>query len=264
MSAQIHPNAIVSPKAHLGDDVRIGPFCMVGPEVVLHDRVELVSHVSVDGITILGGDTKVYPFVTLGHPPQDTRYKGEPTSLEIGERNTIREHVSMHRGTEYGRQVTRVGSDNLFMAGSHVAHDCVVGDKVVMANNATLGGLSEVGDSVIMGGLSAVHQFGRVGFGAFIGGGAPVTGDVIPYGMVDNHGRLGGLNIVGLRRRGATRDTISILRSAYRKLFFGSGVFSDRLSECNEEYGKSPEVARVLDFIKSLDHRPLCMPEPRR
>ncbi len=264
MSADIHPSAIVSPQAELGSDVTVGAFSIVGPHVKLGDRVHLTSHVSIEGHTAIGPDTRVSPFVTLGHAPQDARYKDEPTELHIGARNTIREHVSMHRGTAYGKTKTVVGSDNLFMAGSHVAHDCVVGDRVVMANNATLGGLSELQDAVIMGGLSAIHQFCRVGFGAFIGGGAPVTGDVIPFGMVDNHGRLAGLNIVGLRRRGASKDTIGRIRSAYRLLFTGEGHFAERLDQCEQEYADQPEVARLVQFIRSADHRPLCMPEPRK
>lgn len=264
MTSKIHPSAIVSASAEVADGVEIGPFCVVEAGARLASGVRLISHVSIAEGTELGADTLVYPFATLGHAPQDTRYKGEPTFLKIGARNVIREHVSMHRGTPAAAGETLVGSDNLFMAGSHVAHDCKVGSNVIFANNATLGGKTEVEDRVTLGGLSAVHQLGRVGFGAFIGGGAPVTGDVIPFGMVDNHGRLSGLNLVGLKRRGASRETIALLRKAYRSLFHGAGVFSDRVGECRSELGEVPEVARVLDFIDAGERRPLCMPALQR
>lgn len=260
MSPAIHPTAIVSPTAELGHGVEIGPYCVVEDEVRLGDRVRLISHVSVAERTVIGAQSTVYPFATLGHPPQDLGYQGEPTRLVIGERNVIREHVSMHRGTSRFAGETIVGSGNLFMAGSHVAHDCVVGSGVVFANNATLGGVVQIEDKVTLGGLSAVHQLGRVGFGAFVGGGAPVTGDVIPFGMVDNHGRLSGLNFVGLRRQGASRETVATLRRAYRFVFHGEGVFAERVRQCAAEFGGVTEVDQMLGFVTADDRRPLCMP----
>lgn len=260
MPTTIHPMAFVSPDAQIGEDVEIGPFCTIGSDVQIGDRVRLVSHVSIDGHTTIGSGTTVYPFAALGHAPQDFKYRDEPTTLKIGERNVIREHVSMHRGSVTGRSETRVGNDNLFMAGSHVAHDCIVGSKTNFANNATLGGMVVVEDNVILGGLSAVHQLGRVGQGAFIGGGAPVTGDVIPFGMVDNHGKLHGLNLVGLQRRGVDRDKINTLRRAYRVLFHGPGRFSDRLAALPGEFADSPEVQKIVSFIEAAERRPICMP----
>lgn len=260
MPTTIHPMALVSPDTEIGADVEIGPFCTVGAGAVIGDGVKLISHVSIDGHTTIGAGTMVFPFAALGHAPQDFKYRGEPTTLKIGERNVIREHVSMHRGSVTGRNETIVGSDNLFMAGSHVAHDCIVGSKTSFANSATLGGMVEVEDNVILGGLSAVHQFGRVGQGAFIGGGAPVTGDVIPYGMVDNHGKLHGLNLVGLQRRGLDRSRINTLRKAYRDLFHGPGRFSDRLASVASDFAGSIEVQHILKFINDAERRPICMP----
>ena len=260
MTSTIHPTAIVSPKAELGDGVEIGAFCTVGPDVTLDSHVRLVSHISITGHTSVGAKTIIYPFAAIGHPPQDNKYRDEPTTLLIGQRNTIREHVSFHRGTMTGRQETRIGDDNLFMVGSHVAHDCIVGNKTTFANNATLGGMVEIEDNVILGGLSAVHQLGRVGQGAFIGGGAPVTGDVIPFGMVNNHGRLHGLNLVGLQRRGVDRQTINGMRRAYRLLFSGEGRFEDRMQFVADQFSDNENVKQILDFIEGGKRRPICMP----
>ncbi len=260
MTIQVHPTALVDARAEIGQRVEIGPFCTIGPDVSLGDGVRLISHVSVAGHTSIGSGTTVFPFAALGHAPQDNKYRDEPTRLVIGNNNTIREHVSFHRGSVTGRTETRVGDNNLFMAGSHVAHDCLVGNKVTFANNATLGGMVEVQDRVTLGGLSAVHQLGRVGQGAFIGGGAPVTGDVIPYGMVDNHGRLHGLNIIGLQRNGADRSTINTLRSAYRFMFDGDGNFRERVAVAEQDFSDCLEVRTILEFIKADTRRPICMP----
>ena len=219
MGATIHPSSIVERGAELGDGVEIGPFCVIGPKVRLGDGVRLLSHVSIAGSTTIGPRTLIRPFAALGQPPQDKGYKGEDTRLIIGADNILHEHVTMQLGTPKGRQQTVVGDRGFFMVGAHVGHDCIVGDNVTFANNATLGGLVEIADFVNLGGLCAVHQFGRVGQYAFIGGGAPVTGDVIPFGMVDNHGGLHGLNLVGLKRRGFARETINALREFYRRVF---------------------------------------------
>jgi UDP-N-acetylglucosamine acyltransferase len=262
MVASIHPSAVVERGAEISEGVSVGPFCLVGSHVRLGRGVRLLSHVSIAGATTIGAGTVIYPFAALGHPPQDKKFKGEDTRLEIGRNNVIREHVTMHLGTVTGRGMTRVGHGGFFMAGSHVGHDCVVGDDVVFANNATLGGMATIEDGVILGGLSAVHQLGRVGRYAFIGGGAPVTGDVIPYGMVDNHGALHGLNLVGLKRRGVPRETIYQLRALYRELFEGEGVFEQRLAQARDRYGALPEARQVLDFIQESEKRPLCVPRP--
>lgn len=259
--AEIHPSAAVDPRAEIGADVEIGPFCHVGPGAVIADGCRLISHVSVLGRVEVGEGCVLHPFVALGSPPQDFKYKGGDVSLVLGARNTLREHVTMHMGTESGRGTTRVGSDGYFMVGSHIGHDCVVGDGVVFANNATLGGEVTMGDYVIMGGLSAIHQKCRVGRYAFIGGTAPVTGDVIPYGMVDNHGWLAGLNLVGLKRRGFSRDLIHDLRAAYRLIFAAEGAFTERVEDASRLFSGRSEVMEVIDFVRAPASRPLCGPE---
>ena len=259
---QIHPTAIVSPDARLGQDVEIGAFCTVGPQVQLGDGVRLVSHVVIEGATEIGTGTTIHPFAVLGGAPQHLAHKGEDTRLVIGERNIIREHVTMHTGTVGGGGVTTVGSDSLYMVGAHVAHDCIVGDRVTFANNATLGGHVVIGDFVFMGGLCAVHQFTRIGRYSFVGGGGVVTKDIIPYGSVwGNHAHLEGLNLVGLKRRGFSREAINALRAAYRLLFADEGTFQERLDDVAETHAGTPEVMEIVDFIRADANRPLCLPE---
>jgi UDP-N-acetylglucosamine acyltransferase len=262
MGVSIHPLSVVEDGAELGEGVEIGPFCTVGPKVKLGDGVRLLSHVAIAGDTTVGARTLMHPHVALGQPPQDLKYRGENTRLILGADNVLREHVTMNLGTPQGRQQTVVGDKGFFMAGAHVGHDCIVGNGVVFANNATLGGFVTVDDFVIMGGLSAVHQLGRVGRYAFVGGGAPLTGDVIPFGMVDNHGHLHGLNLVGLKRRGFKRETINLLRSVYRELFEGEGQFEDRVASVAERGAGSPEVMMIVEFIHAAQKRPLCIPRP--
>lgn len=257
----IHPSAQVAAGAVVGPDCEIGPYSLVGPNVVLGARVRLESHVVIEGFTELGDDTVVHPFAVLGGAPQHLAHRGEPTRLVVGARNVIREHVTMHAGTVLGGGVTRVGSDSLFMVASHVAHDCVVGDHVVFANNATLGGHVHLGDYVFMGGLSAVHQHSRVGRYAFVGGLAAVTRDVIPFGSVrGNPAGLEGLNLVGLKRRGFSREAINDLRSAYRLLFAPEGTFQERLDDVSRVFRNCPEVGEIVDFIRADASRPLCLP----
>lgn len=263
MTHTIHPTALVDDSALLGEGVEIGPFCIVGPNVKIGDRTRLISHVTLNGQTDLGADCVLHPFVSLGEPPQDFKFKGGDVRLIVGDRNILREQVTMHMGTESAKGVTEVGSDNFFMVGAHVAHDCKVGNHVVFANNATLGGDSTVADYVIMGGLSALHQQCRIGKYAFIGGGAPVTGDVIPYGMVDNLGALAGLNLVGLKRRGFARDAIHDLRAAYRLVFANEGAFNERIEDAARLFENRPEVMDIVEFIRTPAKRPLCSPEGR-
>ena len=261
MTVSIHPTAIVHDGAQLGADVTIGPFCIVGPQVTLKDRVALKSHVSVDGVTELGADCVVHPFACLGGPPQHLAHQGEPTSLVVGERNLIREHVAMHAGTVKGGGVTVIGNDCMFMTGSNVAHDCILGDNVIMANYAALGGHVRVGDFVFLGGLSAVHQFARLGRYCFIGGGGIVTKDVIPYGSVwGNHARLEGLNLVGLKRRGFSRELILALRTAYRMMFAEEGTFQERLDDVLENFSEVDQVVEIVRFIREDSTRPICLP----
>ena len=261
MSVSIHPSAVVDPAAKLGEGVFVGPFCLVGPDVELGDRVRLTSHVVVEGRTRIGEDTVIYPFASIGHRPQDLKFKGETSELIIGRRNQIREHVTMSPGTEGGGMVTRVGDNGLFMVGVHVAHDCVVGNNVVLANNATLAGHVELGDFVTIGGLSAVHQFVRIGSHAMIGGMSGVEKDVIPYGLVmGERARLAGLNLIGLERRGFQKDDIHALRAAYRMLFGPEGTFAERMEEVGRDLGEKTLVSDVLDFIRSRASRSLCQP----
>lgn len=216
---RIHPTAIVEQGAELGANVSIGPYCVVGPRVQLGDDVELVSHVCIAGTTSIGPRSRVFPFAAIGHPPQDMKYRGEETRLEIGADNVIREQATLHPGTVGGGGVTRIGDGCLLMIGAHVAHDCKVGNHVVMINHATLGGHVQVGDYAILGGLAAVHQFVRIGPYAMIGGMSGVEADVIPFGLVmGDRARLNGLNIVGLKRRSFGRVDIQALRTAYRLL----------------------------------------------
>ncbi|MDE2486590.1 MAG: acyl-ACP--UDP-N-acetylglucosamine O-acyltransferase [Alphaproteobacteria bacterium] len=262
MSVQVHPTAIVAKGAELADGVEIGPFCVVGGKVRIGPGTKLKSHVVVDGSTEIGAQNQIWPFAALGGPPQHLAYRGEDTRLVIGDGNIIREHATMNLGTVQGGGVTSVGSNGLYMIESHVGHDCIVGDNVVMTKQATLGGHCHVGDFVMVGGLAAVHQYCRVGRYAFIGGLAAVVKDVIPYGSVwGNHAHLEGLNLVGLKRRGFSRDTINTLRAAYRLLFADEGTFQERLEDTAETFGDSSEVMEILDFIRADANRPLCLPE---
>ncbi|MEE9329485.1 MAG: acyl-ACP--UDP-N-acetylglucosamine O-acyltransferase [Parvularculaceae bacterium] len=260
--ASIHETAIVADGAKLGEGVSVGPFCIVGEHAVLGANVLLKSHVVIDGHTNIGEGTQVSPFAVLGGPPQHLGYKGEDTKLIIGKNNRIREHVTMNPGTVQGRGQTVIGDDCLFMAATHVAHDCMVGNNVVMANNATLGGHVEVQDFVFMGGLSAVHQYGRIGAYAFIGAAALVATDVIPYGsVIGNHARLEGLNIVGMKRRNTPRVVIHDIRAAYRLLFAAEGTLQERIDDVSDLFGDRKEVQEIISFIKDpAANRNLCTP----
>lgn len=260
MSGFVHPSAVIEDGARLGEDVRIGPFCHIGPDVVLGDRVELKSHVVVTGDTEIGADTVVFSFAVIGEIPQDLKFKGEKTRLVIGQRNRIREHVTMNSGTEGGGGVTRVGDDGLFMAGCHVAHDVQVGDRVIIVNSAALAGHCVIEDDVIIGGLSGVHQWVRIGRGAIIGAVTMVTNDVIPYGLVQApRGKLDGLNLVGLKRRGVAREDITALRAAFQMLAQGEGAFQDRARKLGAETS-SAYVREIVDFILGDSDRSFLTP----
>ena len=261
MTAKIHPTAIVDPSAELGSDVEIGPFSIVGPKVVLKDRVRIISNATIAGLTEVGSDCVLYPGVHLGHPPQDFKYQGEDTTLVIGDRNVMRENVTMHPGTSVGRGTTRIGDDGYFMVASHVSHDSQVGNRVVFANGAAIGGGTTVDHHAILGGYAGVHQNSRIGRHAFIGAMAMVTADVIPYGsVIGNHAHLAGLNVVGLKRRGMPRDTLRDLRAAYRLLFAEEGTFQERLEDVAKDYADNAPVKEILDFIRADAKRSLCMP----
>jgi UDP-N-acetylglucosamine acyltransferase len=258
----IHPSALVDPAAVLGRDVLIGPFCIVGPDVTIEDGAELVSHVVVDGHTLIGAGVILFPFCTVGLAPQDLKYQGEPTRCEIGAHTQIREHCTIHRGTATGRGTTSVGANCMLMAVAHVAHDCRLGDHVIVANNVVMGGHVSIGDHAVIGGSAAIHQFVRIGRAAMIGGVSGVEGDVIPFGsVIGNRARLAGLNVIGLKRRGFEKSAILSLRAAFRSLFKDEGVFARRLEDTRALYGEDPLVAEVLAFIDGESHRGLIRAE---
>jgi UDP-N-acetylglucosamine acyltransferase len=258
---EIHPTAVVDPGATLGADARIGAFSVIGPDVVLGDKVTIHPHVVVDGRTEIGSETQIFPFASIGSQPQDLKYSGEPSRLVIGARNLIREHVTMNPGTEGGGMLTSVGDDCLFMVGAHVAHDCQVGNNVILANNATLAGHVAVGAFAILGGLSAVHQFARIGAHAIVGGMTGVERDVIPYGSAQgDRARLAGLNIIGMRRRGFTREQIDGLRRAYKILFGSEGTFQERVAAVADAEGGEKAVMEIVNFIRADSSRSICQP----
>ncbi|MDU8913044.1 acyl-ACP--UDP-N-acetylglucosamine O-acyltransferase [Aestuariicoccus sp. MJ-SS9] len=259
-NATIHPSAVVEDGARIGDGCVIGPFCHVGPEVTLGRGVVLKSHVVVTGETSVGDETVIFPFAVIGEVPQDLKFKGEKTRLVVGARNRIREHVTMNAGTEGGGGVTRVGDDGLFMAGCHVAHDAQVGDRVILVNNSALAGHCVIEDDVIVGGLSGVHQWVRVGRGAIIGAVTMVTNDVMPYGLVQGpRGKLDGLNLVGLKRKGVARSDITALRAAFQMLAQGEGAFQERARRLGEET-QSDYVREIVDFILGDSDRSFLTP----
>lgn len=258
----IHASSVVDPKAEIGSDVEIGPFCVVGPNVKLGEGTQLLSHVVIEGKTSIGAGCRIFPFASIGHIPQDLKYEGEKSSLEIGDNNVIREYVTINPGTEGGGMVTRVGSNCLLMAQAHVAHDCQLGNNVIMANGATLAGHCEIGDFAILGGLCACHQFVRVGEHAFIGGMSGVENDVIPFGMVvGERANLKGLNIVGIKRSGLSRAQLKTLRAAYDLLFKGEGTLLGRAEQVAEQYGGEELVDRLVEFITADTSRSFSVPK---
>ncbi|WP_299660190.1 acyl-ACP--UDP-N-acetylglucosamine O-acyltransferase [uncultured Ruegeria sp.] len=256
----IHPSAIIEEGAQIGQGCTIGPFCHVGPQVRLGDRVELKSHVIVTGATSIGDDTVIFSFAVVGEIPQDKKFGGENTRLEIGERNRIREHVTINTGTDGGGGVTRIGDDCLLMAGVHVAHDVQIGNRVILVNHAGAAGHCIIEDDVIVGGISGLHQFVRVGRGAIIGALTMVPNDVIPYGLVQApRGELDGLNLVGLKRRGVTREDISALRAAFKELSEGDGTFMDRANRLGED-ADNDYVRQIVDFVTGNTDRSFLTP----
>ena len=257
---EVHATAIVEPGAQLGDDVHIGPFCHVGSEATLADGVVLKSHAVVAGRTTIGARTQIFPFASIGHQPQDLKYQGEPSTLSIGSDCIIREGVTMNPGTAGGGAATVVGDRCAFLANSHVGHDCRVGSGVILSNNVMLAGHVSVGDFAILGGGAAVIQFSRVGAHAFLGGMSGLENDLIPYGMaLGNRAYLSGLNIIGLQRRGFSREDIHTLRRAYRLLFADEGTLVERLDDVEKEFDQ-PAVREIVAFIRSGGKRSLCVP----
>ena len=257
----IHPTAIVEPGAVLGEGVKIGPYSMVGANVSLGDGVELISHVVVAGRTTIGPRTRIFPFASIGHQPQDLKYQGEETTLSVGAECLIREGVTMNPGTAGGGFKTVVGDRCAFLANSHVGHDCIVGNNVIFSNNVMLAGHCNVGDFAIIGGGAAVIQFARVGAHSFVGGMSGLENDLIPYGMaLGNRAYLSGLNIVGLQRRGFSRNDIHNLRRAYRLLFAAEGTLMERVEDVAADFKEHPIVAEIVAFIRAGGKRSLCTP----
>ena len=263
MAQSIHPTAVVDPAATLGDAVTIGPYSVVGSGVTLKDSVRLESHVVIEGNTVIGEGTRIFPFASIGHIPQDLKFHGEKSRLEIGAHCSIREHVTISPGTEGGGLLTRIGDHCHIMIGAHIGHDCLIGSHVILVNNATLGGHVEIGDHAILGGLSAVHQFVRIGEHAFVGGLTGVEQDVIPYGMVvGERGYLNGLNLVGLKRRGFDRETIHTLRRVYRILFDGEGdgELAGRIESVAGDHGEDGPIGQLLVFLRESGKRGVVQP----
>ena len=252
MSAFIHPTAVVSPDAKIGEDCHIGAFSIIGGEVVLGNRVHLESHVVVDGKTTIGDETKIFPFVSIGLAPQDLKYGGEPTATEIGKRNHIREFVTVHRGTAGGGGLTRIGDDNLLMAQAHVAHDCQIGNEVIMANAATLAGHVEIADRANIGAYSGVHQFCRIGLESFVGGYSVIVKDALPFAVSQgNHAKCYGLNRVGMKRRGYAKETIEKLHRAYHLLLSAKLNTTQAVEKIKEEIKECAEVDLLVGFIET-------------
>jgi UDP-N-acetylglucosamine acyltransferase len=251
-STNVHPSAVVSPRARIGNGCYIGPFSIVGDDVELKDGVRLESHVVVDGHTVVGEDTRVFPFVSIGLPAQDLKYQGEPSETRIGCRNQIREFVTIHRGTAGGGMLTQVGDDCLLMAQAHIAHDCIIGNGVIMANAATLAGHVIIEDNANVGAYSGVHQFCRVGREAYVGGYSVVVKDALPFALsVGNHARCYGLNTTGMKRRGYSPEVISSLHRAFRLLLSAKLNTSQALQKIKEELRAIPEVETLVAFIET-------------
>ena len=260
-SAKIHPSAVIEDGADIGQDTEVGPFCLVGAEARLGAGVVLKSHVVVTGRTVVGDETVIFSFASIGEIPQDKKYDGAPTRLEIGARNRIREHVTMNTGTTQGGGITKLGDDGLYMAGCHIAHDCIVGDRVIVVNNSAIAGHCIIEDDVIVGGLSGIHQFVRIGRGAIIGALSMVTNDVIPHGLVQGpRAELDGLNLVGLKRRGVARADITALRAAFLTLKQGEGTFAERAERIGEEID-SDYVRDMVRFVTGASDRSFLTPK---
>ena len=257
----IHKSSVIDSKAKISKNVKVGPFCYIGPEVELEERVELISNVHLEGNTKIGSGTKIFPFASIGTQPQDLKYNNEKNSTTIGDNNIIREYVTINPGTESGGSKTIIGNNCLFMISSHVAHDCKIGNNVIIANNVPLGGHVIIEDSVVIGGNSAVQQFTRIGRLAMIGGMTGVLKDVIPFGLsIGNRNYLQGLNLIGLRRKKYENQKIMALDKAYKEIFSSKNLY-DNLSKINGEYKDNELVNEVITFIEKDKKRPICLPK---
>ena len=257
----IHKSSVIDPKAKISNKVKIGPFCYIGPNVILNENVELVSNVHIEGNTTIGNGTRIFPFASLGTQPQDLKFKNEKNSLDIGENNLIREYVTINPGTEGGGSKTIIGNNCLFMISSHVAHDCKIGNNVIIANNVPLGGHVTIEDSVVIGGNSAVQQFTRIGRLAMIGGMTGVLKDVIPFGLsIGNRNHLQGLKLIGLKRKKYDNQKIMGLSKAYKEIFSSKNLH-ENLSKINGEHKGNELVKEVINFIEKDKKRPICSPQ---
>ncbi len=257
----IHNSSVIDTKANISKNVKIGPFCYVGPDVKLEEGVELISNIHVEGNTKIGKGTKIFPFASIGTQPQDLKYKNEKNSLVVGENNIIREYVTINPGTEGGGSKTIIGNNCLFMISSHIAHDCKIGNNVIIANNVPLGGHVEIEDSVVIGGNSAVQQFTRIGRLAMIGGMTGVLKDVIPFGLsIGNRNFLQGLNLIGLRRKKYDNQKIIGLDKAYKEIFSSKNLH-ENLSKINGAFKDNELVDEVIKFIEKDKKRPICSPQ---
>ena len=256
----IHKTAIIDPKAKISSTAKIGPYAVIGPNVEIDDDVNIQSHVNITGYTKIGKKNKIYPFASIGSDPQDLKFKGERTKLIIGDNNTIREYTTINPGTSGGGGLTKVGNNSLIMIGAHIAHDCLIGDNVVVANNAAIAGHAEIGDDVIIGGNCGVQQFTRIGKMAMIGGMTGVSRDVIPYGLsFGNRNYLGGINLVGLRRKNVSNKEILTLSDAYKEIFKTEHLH-ENLNKLNGEFKDNSFVKEVVEFINKDKKRPICTP----
>ena len=256
----IHKTAIVDVKAKISNNVKIGPYCFIGPEVEIGTDTILHSHVNIVGNTKIGKNNQIYPFSSIGTPPQDLKYKGEKNSLIIGNNNKFREYVNINPGTEQGGGITRVGDNNLFMVYCHIAHDCLISDNIVLANNVQVGGHVTIQNNAIVGGSCAIHQFSRIGEAAMVGGMTGVLSDVIPFGLsMGNRNNLMGLNLIGLRRSKVSNENIKKIQLAY-EIIFKTSSFRENIDKLNYDLKNNEFVKKILNFINSDKKRPISLP----
>ncbi len=257
----IHPSSIINPNAKISEDVEIGPYCVIGPDVELGSNTKLHSHININGNTKIGKNNEIFPFVSIGTPPQDLKYKGEKNSIIIGDNNKLREYVNINPGTSHGGAVTKLGDNNLLMVYCHVAHDCNLGDNIVLANNVQVGGHVTIDNNAIVGGSCAIHQFSRIGSLAMVGGMTGVLSDIIPYGLsLGNRNNLVGLNLIGLRRAKISNDNIKLLQKFY-DLVFCNKNFRSNIENLNDEIKENKYVKIIIEFINSDKKRPISLPE---
>jgi UDP-N-acetylglucosamine acyltransferase len=262
--SNIHQTAIIDKECQIGKEVIIGPYSVIGKGVIIGDNVEIKSHVVIEGNTTIGNNNIFYPFCSIGTAPQDLKYKGEASKLIIGDNNIIREHVTINPGTDGGGLLTKIGNNCLLMVASHIAHDCILGNNIIMANNATLAGHVKIGDYAVIGGLSAIHQFVRIGKHAMIGGMAAIDSDIIPYGVAMNErASIEGINLVGLKRRGFTKESINAIKHIYNYIFFEDEdkTFAHRVESMAGNYQNNEEVMELVNFLKTSSERAICRPK---